>query len=221
MTNNHHSTFMPHSSLVVFDLGRVLVRICDDVAHACRVAGVTAAVVGPLSAEQRAVVHQYVCAHETGAMDNDEYCRRNAAVFGIPPGDVRAMLDHYILGPCPGAVELVDELKARGVPTACLSNTNPAHWRLMYDPRSPAYFPLDRLDHQFASQVIKARKPDPAIYAFVERATGHDPREIVFFDDRPENVDAAVARGWQAHVVRDATDPIAEVRRYLRTASLL
>jgi putative hydrolase of the HAD superfamily len=43
-------------------------------------------------------------------------------------------------------------------------------------------------------------KPDPAVYARADEEFGTEPGEVVFFDDRPENVAAARAHGWDAHV---------------------
>ena len=40
-------------------------------------------------------------------------------------------------------------------------------------------------------------KPDAGIFAEAERRFGLEPRATVFIDDRPENIDAARARGWQ------------------------
>jgi putative hydrolase of the HAD superfamily len=43
-------------------------------------------------------------------------------------------------------------------------------------------------------------KPDPAIYAAADDVYGTRPDEVVFFDDRADNVDAARRHGWDAHV---------------------
>ena len=43
-------------------------------------------------------------------------------------------------------------------------------------------------------------KPEPAIYAVVEAATGLSGPELFFTDDSPDNVAAAAARGWRAHL---------------------
>jgi FMN phosphatase YigB (HAD superfamily) len=206
--------------LVIFDLGRVLLRICDDVAHACRTAGVPEPG-AQMTPEQREVAHKLVCDHEVGKLSDEDYCRGWGDIIQLDPRHIAAMLGAYILGPYPGAVELVDDLKRAGVKTACLSNTNACHWRLMYDPTSPAYFPLDRMDWQFASQLIGARKPDPAIYEYVEKTTQIAPARIVFFDDRAENVGAARSRGWNAHQVTDAEHPVAQMRDHLRVHDLI
>ncbi|MDB5357819.1 MAG: HAD-superfamily hydrolase, subfamily variant 3 [Phycisphaerales bacterium] len=202
--------------LVVFDLGRVLVRICDNWQHACRVAGLPV-VEGELSAEGQARLHALVCRAEVGALGMDGFAREVAPVLGITPVQLRALSDAYLLGAHEGAIEVVDELSTAGMPTACLTNTNDNHWRLMSDRSAPAYFPLGRLTHQFASHLLRLRKPEEAIYAHVERATATPPHAILFFDDIEENVAAARKRGWDARRIDPALDdPISQVRDALR-----
>ena len=58
----------------------------------------------------------------------------------------RCPIGERLMGPL--AVELVDELNAAGYQTACLSNTNAAHWKLMTTVGCENYLPLDRLTHQ-------------------------------------------------------------------------
>jgi putative hydrolase of the HAD superfamily len=52
-------------------------------------------------------------------------------------------------------------------------------------------------------------KPDPRIYVAVDESVGGDPAEVVFFDDREENVAAARAHGWDAHVWVDPPTALA------------
>ena len=59
---------------------------------------------------------------------------------------------------------------------------------------------LDLFDAVHVSAHLRAVKPDPAIYAAVEAATGLPPGAHLFVDDRPENVAAARARGRRAHL---------------------
>jgi 2-haloacid dehalogenase len=40
-------------------------------------------------------------------------------------------------------------------------------------------------------------KPSAKLYEIVERMSGRKGGEIVYIDDRPENVEAGAARGWQ------------------------
>jgi HAD superfamily hydrolase (TIGR01509 family) len=41
-------------------------------------------------------------------------------------------------------------------------------------------------------------KPSEKLYQIVERMSGRRGAEILYIDDRPENVAAGAARGWQA-----------------------
>ncbi|MDB5299445.1 MAG: HAD-superfamily hydrolase, subfamily variant 3 [Phycisphaerales bacterium] len=202
--------------LVVFDLGRVLVRICDNWQHACRVAGLPV-VEGELSAEAQARLHSLVCRAEVGELDIDGFGREVGPVLGLTPMKLRALSDAYLLGAYEGAIEVVNELAEAGMPTACLTNTNDNHWRLMCDSSAVGYFPLDRLTHRFASHLLRLRKPDDAIYAHVERATATPPNAILFFDDIEENVAAARKRGWHTRQIDPAhNDPIPQIRSTLR-----
>ena len=40
-------------------------------------------------------------------------------------------------------------------------------------------------------------KPDAKLYEVVEAKTGARGAEILYLDDRPENIEAGQARGWQ------------------------
>ena len=206
--------------LVVFDLGRVLVRICNGWQHACEVAGVRPPrEPGPAAV---AALHELVCRVEVGEIEPAEFCRRAAPQLGVRPRDVEAVWDGYTLGIYPGALELVDELNAAGVATACLSNTNATHWAIMNDAADGCHFPFDRLTHAFASHVLRLRKPDDAIYAHVEAAAGVEPGRILFFDDVEENVEGARRRGWRAHRIDPAPDdPLPQVRSHLRSHGVL
>jgi putative hydrolase of the HAD superfamily len=206
--------------LVVFDLGRVLIRSCDGWQHACEVAGL-AQPAGELSDAARAALFEIAIQSEIGQIDIDSFCARAATLLGLTPGDVRRVSDVYAIAPYPGAIELIDQLAAAGVPTACLSNTNENHWRIFQDTSQASYFPLDRLTHRFASQLLGLRKPDPRIYEHVECATRVPPDRIVFFDDLEENVIPARERGWRAHVITPDSDPIAQARARLHDEGVL
>ena len=42
-----------------------------------------------------------------------------------------------------------------------------------------------------------AMKPDAKLYEVVEQQSGHSQSEILYLDDRPENIAAGAARGWR------------------------
>jgi putative hydrolase of the HAD superfamily len=207
--------------IVIFDLGRVLVNICDSWRHACEVAGVTAGRAGALSEEDRAAMMQLVVASETGRLDQAAFCREAAGVLQLEPTHVRALSDIYLLNTFPGAIELLHELRQRGYPTACLSNTNASHWAIMCDPKHPAWLPMEIFSHRFASHLIGHRKPADAIYEHVEKETGRRGDEIVFFDDLKENIEAATRRGWIGVQVEKGSNPVEQMRKALTALDVL
>lgn len=200
--------------LVVFDLGQVLIRVCDGWPDACARVGVSIDRAEPdatIAAKMIEIVHRW----DSGSIDLEQFAHEIAPLHDISPADVIRVHDGYLLGPFPGAVELVDELNARGLKTACLSNTNAGHWDLMNTPGAANFLPLDRMTYRFASHLIGCCKPDARIYQHVEAQTGFAGSQIMFFDDRAENVQAARQRGWRAHVIKIDGDPISQVRAHL------
>src|SRR5688500_3335374 len=116
--------------LVVFDLGRVLIRICDNWRHACEVARVTDYVT-EMDERERAAMKQWVAQIESGRITLSEFAAAAAPLLRVPIECVIAMSNAWLLGPFPGVHELLDDLSAAGLNTACLSNTNASHWELM------------------------------------------------------------------------------------------
>lgn len=205
--------------LVCFDLGRVLIRICDNWQHGCRMAGVP--VPGELDAGRRAALHEAVCRNEVGEIDVMGFAQLAAPVLGLAVEQVVAISNAYLLGPYAGVSELLDELLESGVETACLSNINDNHWRILNDPAGPHAEVMRRLRHPFGSHLLGVRKPSDACYACVERQTGIPGAQILFFDDLEENVAAARQRGWRGNRIDPAHDPVAQMRDHLRRYGLL
>jgi FMN phosphatase YigB (HAD superfamily) len=209
------------SSLVVFDLGRVLVHICDSWAEAWQVAALDGPAPDP--GDAREALSKKVHDFEIGAITADQFAIDAAALLGRSPSQVHRVLDIWVRGTTPGALRLLEDLAARGHAIACLSNTNARHWSIMQGWQGEQAI-FAHLGLPLGSHELRLRKPDPAIYAALEARSGHvGPKagDIVFFDDLPENVDAARARGWRAVEVRDRQDPVAEMRAWLRQAELL
>lgn len=209
------------AELICFDLGRVLVRICEGWADACQRAEVPVAPDAghpTVKAELGAAVE----ALEVGAIDLAAFGARVAPLAeGMTPDHVAAAVHVYLRGLYPGVAELLDELHASGLATACLSNTNATHWRIMFEAPEAEFIPLGRLHHRFASHLVGARKPAASVYEHVERTTGIEAGRIVFFDDLAENVEAARARGWRAHRVDPADPPAPQMRLALQAEGVL
>ena len=150
----------------------------------------------PLTSDKQRL-HDLFHQAEIGAISFDELARDAAPLMHLSPAQVKDISEAFVFGPYPGAVELLHELSAAGIRTACLSNTNEHHWSMLSTIGHRAWLPLDRFDHRFASHLIRARKPDEEIYSHVEDHTGMLGHAMLFFDDLPENVAAAKRRGWK------------------------
>ncbi len=59
------------------------------------------------------------------------------------------------------------------------------------------------LDGEFASCSVGVRKPEAAYFELVQRELGLLPHQIVFWDDAPSNIEAALAAGWAAYLYKD------------------
>ncbi len=95
-----------------------------------------------------------------------------------------------------GSVRLMRTLRAKGVANYALSNFG-AETFAMGEVKHPF---LTEFDARFISAHLGVNKPDAAIYAAVEAAVPFAPSELVFVDDKAENIAAAHARGWRGHV---------------------
>ncbi len=212
--------------LVVFDLGRVLVQIADDLEDAAARAGLqgVAGFTGDLSAHTRrggnAEVGRLLSAYERGNVSTTDYAQGIAAQVGAQQADVAAIHDAVLIRAYDGLAGFYDRLDATACRTACLSNTNAAHWKRIADPGDPAFLDPDRLDFRFASHQIRQAKPDAQAYAYVESATGVRAQSILFFDDLAENVAAGAARGWNTQLVPRMDNPLPWLTQQLETAGV-
>src|SRR6516165_4939430 len=93
----------------------------------------------------------------------------------------------------PGTVTLIEDLAAAGHRLALLSNAPAEVADFVTALPVAAHF-----EHCTFSCYLPAAKPDPECYQAVLAVLGATPAEVVFFDDRPENVAGAEALGIRA-----------------------
>lgn len=125
---------------------------------------------------------------------------------------IRAYAERFnetVPGPVAGSHELVERLHAKGVPLYCLTNFGDELWQ-GFAPAQPIF---DLFKDIIVSGVEKIAKPDPRIYAIAEARSGFSGSELFFTDDNADNVAAARARGWQAHLFTDAASLEAQLQR--------
>lgn len=113
--------------------------------------------------------------------------------------EIRMWHDHWIelAQPLiPHSLQLMRALQAKGVPVFALTNFGIESFEL-----AARHFPFLRdFDRSYVSGHLKVIKPDPRIYEIVEQDSGLPPQSLLFTDDRPDNIAAAAARGWQTHL---------------------
>ncbi|MEX0367865.1 MAG: HAD family hydrolase [Ruegeria sp.] len=95
----------------------------------------------------------------------------------------------------PHSVRLLRALRGKGVQVFALTNFGVQN----FDYATTVYAFLNEFDRHYVSGRLKAVKPHAPIYEMVEADCGLAPETLLFTDDRMENIDAATARGWQAH----------------------
>lgn len=111
----------------------------------------------------------------------------------------------------PGAVEILEELKRRGITAAVATATPPE--------RTEKYLTLTGIRPYF-SQIISATqvkegKPSPDIYLYACEQLGLDPSECMAVEDAPNGVLAAYRAGLRVVMVPDQTQPTEEDQKYL------
>ena len=176
---------------VVFDLGKVLVDFDYSIA-ARRIAARGKITLGEIARyiNQSPLFVQY----ELGRVTTEQFYQEIEAVTGFR-SDLTEFSDCFadIFVAIEPMVQLQAELRQKGLPTYVFSNTNELaaeHIR--------RNFPFYRsFDGYILSYEHGAMKPDAKLYEVVECESGRRKAEILYLDDRPENVAAGAARGWQ------------------------
>ena len=94
------------------------------------------------------------------------------------------------------SVRLMAALQGKGVPVFSLTNFGIQS----YDYAATHYPFLRAFDRDYISGHMGVIKPDQRIFEMVEADCGVAPSALIFTDDRPDNIAAAAARGWQTHL---------------------
>jgi putative hydrolase of the HAD superfamily len=112
------------------------------------------------------------------------------------------------LNPNPEMIELMRELKGRGLRMAMLTN-NVREWEPVWRPM----LPVDEIFETVVdSAFVGTRKPEPRIYEITLERLGLPAEACLFIDDLEPNVEGARALGLNAVHFRDNEQGIAEIR---------
>ena len=198
---------MTQPKCIVFDLGKVLVDFDYSIA-ARRIAGRGAA---EPDAVQRFLDHSpLLYRYETGQMSRQEFFEEVRRFSGFNGGiDEFAQFFADIFTEIPPMIALHRRLRDAHVPVYIFSNTNDlavGHIRRNF----PFFAEFDAFVFSYEHG---AMKPDAKLYEVVERVAGRRGGQILYLDDRIENVEAGRARGWQVIHHRQSAESISVIEK--------
>ena len=185
----------PHSSakpaIVVFDLGKVLVDFDYGIAGR-KIAARSK--LPPLEVQHLLDRSPLLYRFETGRLTRREYFEHVREATGFD-GSLEEFGSFFadIFWEIPSMVEMQSALRRGGIPTYIFSNTN--ELAVEHIRRNFPFF--SNFDGYILSYEVGALKPDANIYAALERMSDKRGAEVLYLDDRPENIAAGAARGWQ------------------------
>lgn len=191
---------------VVFDLGKVLVDFDYG-----RAAAALASQSSRGAAEIHRVIDQspWLFEYETGLLTTAQFRDQMSAAIGFT-GTATEFATAFtrIFTPLTGMIALHEELVRRGVPTFAFSNTH--ELAIQFIRRTYPFY------RAFSDAILSyeegAMKPVERLYAVVEQRSWHRGADLLFIDDRLENVETAARRGWRTIHHTDEAATIAQVR---------
>lgn len=131
-------------------------------------------------------------------------------------GELNELMESELdeVDPMPGAVALLDALRAAGIPVGMATNSP----RSLVDRALAASGIAARFDHVVAADEVAAPKPAPDLYLASAAALGVDPAACVVLEDSPTGVQAGRAAG--AFVIGIPSLPGIELDAHLVASSL-
>jgi HAD superfamily hydrolase (TIGR01509 family) len=198
---------MTRPEAVLFDLGKVLIDFDYGIA-ARRIASR-----GTRTAQevQGFIDHSpLLFRYETGAIDRHRFFEEIRKISGFR-GDIEEFARYFadVFSPIEAMIQLHAQLRTRNIPTFIFSNTNDiaiAHIRRKF----PFFAGFDAYVFSYEHG---AMKPDPRLYEVAERIAGRQGSQILYLDDRLENVEGGRARGWQVIHHHSPAASIEQVRK--------
>ena len=178
--------------VLVFDLGKVLVDFDYSIA-ARRIVPLCSSPCDPAKFfnQHAALLENY----ELGKSTREEFFNQMKAASGFS-GKQEEFNAFFadIFTPIQPMIDLQLELRKTRTATYIFSNTND----LAVDHIRRRFPFFSDFDGYVLSYEHGAMKPSARLYEIVERASGRKGGEVIYIDDRPENVEAGLARGWKA-----------------------
>ena len=182
---------MPAPSIIVFDLGKVLVDFDYSIAGR-RLAACSK--MSPSEMQEYLDHSPLLVRYEMGQMNRQEFFEevRQHTGFG---GTIQEFGDFFggIFTPIEPMIALHAEFRKRGFPTYLFSNTNDLAIEDV-EKKFPFY---KNFDGYILSYEVRSMKPDAGMYEALEKMAGRRGGDLLYLDDRPENIATGAKRGWQ------------------------
>jgi HAD superfamily hydrolase (TIGR01509 family) len=177
--------------IFIFDLGKVLVDFDYSIA-AKKIRARSSK--PPTEADLFANVTDLLIDFETGLITRETFFETIREAVGFQ-GSHAEFGEYFakIFAPIPSMIELQATLRQLGYRTYIFSNTND----LAVEHIRQDYPFFQHFDGYILSYEVKAMKPNPPIYEAMELMCGHRGADLLYIDDRPENIAAGAGRGWQ------------------------
>jgi FMN phosphatase YigB (HAD superfamily) len=194
-------------SVVVFDLGKVLVDF-DYTIAAKKIAAK-----GTLLADK---IYEFIALspllfkYETGLITREQFFGAVCEATGYS-GGIEEFGGFFadIFTPIDPMVELHSALRKAGIPTYIFSNTNDL--AILHIRKNFPFF--NNFDGYILSYEVGAMKPDAKIYEALENIAGKRGPDVLYLDDRLENVSAGAARGWQVILQETPEKTLAAIQK--------
>lgn len=194
-----------HVNTLLFDLGGVLIELGSLEPL------VSTSSQRPDEIRQNWLHSPSVRLFESGQCSDEEFAHSMISELSLDIGVVEFLetFNAWPVGVYDGAEQMLNKLSGSfGI--ACLSNTNAAH----YDSFLSRQAILLQFERLFLSHKTGLLKPDTAAFEHVSEELGLEPSEILFFDDNPDNVQAASRAGMQAALANTPDGVINQLREF-------
>ena len=176
----------------IFDLGKVLVDFDYTIA---------AQKIAARSAKAPADLHTFLGSspllveYESGRLTRHEFYKAVCDAIDFH-GDVVEFGSYFadIFAEIHGITALHAELRQAGFKTYIFSNTND----LAIEHVQKKFPFFKNFDGYIFSYEVGAMKPDAPIYEAMEKMCERSGADLIYLDDRAENIAAGAARGWRA-----------------------
>jgi FMN phosphatase YigB (HAD superfamily) len=194
--------------VAVFDLGKVLVHF--DFSIAARKLAARCSKTSPEVVQQFIDHSPLLFRYETGLIPKEQFYQEICSGTGYG-GELAEFCTVFadIFSPIQPMIDMHARLRENKVPTFIFSNTNDLAIGFIRK-HYPFFAHFDGYVFSFEHG---AMKPNPRLYEVVEKMTNRKGSQILYLDDRLDNIETGRARGWQTIHHRDPAESIAIVEK--------